>query len=240
MTGHDLGAFYDDAYGHEGEEAGHWEQWRLLNARIKVDKIVRLWRGEPPRTVCEVGCGDGAVLAELVNVGFGEEFDGFEVSPEAAAIAARNPTFRRIEPYDGHHLPVGDDTYDLGILSHVLEHVPDPLLLLRETARACERVIVEVPLEDNMSARRPRKVAEAHRIGHLQRFSRGDMRELAAEAGLRVDGEIVDALTKDHQQFLNPGAKGAAKWAVRAGTTRVAPPLARRLFTVHYTALLTH
>jgi SAM-dependent methyltransferase len=239
MTGHDLGAFYDEKYAHEGAEAEHWEQWRLLNARIKADKIEQLWRGERPGPVCEVGCGDGAVLAQLADRRFGEEFDGFEVSPEAAAIAARNPLFRRIESYDGHRLPVPDDSYDLGVLSHVLEHVPDPLALLRETARACRRVIVEVPLEDNMSARRPRKVAESHRIGHLQRFARGDMRELAADAGLRVDGEIVDALTKEHQQFLTPGTKGAAKWAVRAGTTLVAPPIARRLFTVHYTALLT-
>jgi SAM-dependent methyltransferase len=239
MTGDDLGTFYDETYAHDGEEAQHWEQWRLLNARIKVEKIVALWRGDPPVAVCEVGCGDGAILAQLADQRFGEVFDGFEVSPEAAAIAARNPLFRRIESYDGLHLPVPDDSYDLGILSHVLEHVPGPLALLRETARTCRRVVVEVPLEDNMSARRPRKIAEAHRIGHLQRFSRGDMRELAAEAGLRVDGEVVDPLTKEHQQFLTPGAKGAAKWAVRAGTTRVAQPIARRLFTVHYTALLT-
>jgi SAM-dependent methyltransferase len=240
MTDHDdLGSFYDETYAHEGEEAEHWRQWRLLNAEIKVDKIVALWRGAPPQTICEVGCGDGVILAQLHDRGFGEAFDGFEVSVEAVEIAKRNPAFRRIEPYDGQRLPVPDDSYDLGILSHVLEHVPDPRALLAETARACQRVIVEVPLEDNVSARRPRKVAEFERIVHMQRFSRGAMRELAADVGLRVDGEISDALTKEHQQFLNPGPKGAAKWAVREGAMRVAPPLARRLFTVHYTALLT-
>ena len=240
MTGpDDLGSFYDETYAHEGEEAEHWRQWRLLNAEIKVDKIVTLWRGAPPRAICEVGCGDGVILAQLSDRGFGEAFDGFEVSVEAVEIAKRNPAFRRIEPYDGQRLPVRRRRYDLGILSHVLEHVPDPRALLAETARACQKVIVEVPLEDNVSARRPSKVAEFERIGHMQRFSRGAMRELAADVGLRVDGEISDALTKEHQQFRTPGRARRRSGRCAKARCAFAPPLARRLFTVHYTALLT-
>ncbi len=239
MSDIDLAAFYDDTYAHEGAEAERWRQWRLLNARIKASNIVALWRGTPPASVCEVGCGDGAILAQLSDRGFGETFDGFEVSPDGAAIAARNPDFRRIEAFDGEHLPVADDAYDLGILSHVLEHVPDPRALLAETARACRVVVIEVPLEDNFSARRPGKVAEAQRIGHIQRFSRADVRALAAAAGLRVDGEIVDGLNREHHTFRHPGWRSTVKWAVRAGALRVRQPLALRLFTVHYTARLT-
>jgi SAM-dependent methyltransferase len=238
MTDLDLPSFYDATYAHEGAEAEHWEQWRKLTARGKADHITALWSGAPPRTVCEVGCGDGAILAELARRGFGETFDGFEVSPQAAALAAHRAELRRVEAYDGEHLPVADLTYDLGILSHVLEHVPDPLAVLREAARACRIVVIEVPLEDNLSARRAGKTAEAQRIGHLHRFSRAQMRALAPQAGLRVHGDMVDALGKAHHQFLTPGAPGAIKWAVRAGALRVAPPLALRLFTVHYTALL--
>jgi SAM-dependent methyltransferase len=239
MSDLDLPAFYDDTYSHEGAEALHWEQWRRLTARGKADHITRLWgAAPPPGAVCEVGCGDGAILAELAARGFGATFDGFEVSPQAAAIAAHRTELRRVEAYDGEHLPVPDGAYDLGILSHVLEHVPDPLATLTETARACRRVAIEVPLEDNLSARRPGKVAEAQRIGHIQRFSRADMRALAAAAGLRVQGDMCDPLGRAHHQFLTPGAPGAIKWGVRAGAMALAPPLALRLFTVHYAALL--
>jgi hypothetical protein len=53
---------------------------------------------------------------------------------------------------------------------------------------------------------------------------------------LRVAGELSDALPLAVHRFHGSG--GFSKWVVRAGLLRLAPPLARRLFTVHYAALL--
>jgi SAM-dependent methyltransferase len=229
----DLAGFYDEAYSHSGPEGEKWARWRALSARGKADHVVAL-HPAAPEVVCEVGCGDGALLAELAGRGYGREHVGYEVSPEAAAIAGARPELR-VAAFDGERLPDRDGAFELGILSHVLEHVPDPAALLRETARVCREVVVEVPLEDNLSARRPAKVAEAQRIGHLQRFSRADVHRIAADAGLRVAGELSDALPLEVHRFHGGGR---AKWAVRAAALRVAPPLARRLFTVHHAALL--
>lgn len=233
MSAVDLAEFYDDAYSHTGAEAERWARWRALGARGKADHVVAL-HPRAPGSVCEVGCGDGALLAELAGRGYGREHVGYEISPEAARIAGSRPGLR-VSAFDGERIPAPDGAYDLGLLSHVLEHVPDPAALLRETARACREVVVEVPLEDNLSARRPAKVAEAQRIGHLQRFSRADVHALAAAAGLRVAGELSDALPPAVHRFHGGGR---AKWAVRAGLLRLAPALARRLFTVHHAALL--
>ena len=104
-----------------------------------------------PRTLVEIGCGDGALLAALR--GLAPVFDGFELSAPAAELARRAlPDARRIEAFDGFEVPAEDDSYDLAILSHVLEHVPVPLPLLAEAARVAHEVLVEVPLEDNRSA----------------------------------------------------------------------------------------
>lgn len=229
----DLAEFYDDAYSHTGADAEKWARWRALSARGKADHVFAL-HAQAPATVCEIGCGDGALLAELAGRGYGREHVGFEVSPEAARIAGARPELR-VAAFDGEHIPEPDGAFDLGILSHVLEHVPDPVALLRETARVCREVVVEVPLEDNLSARRPAKVAEARRIGHLQRFGRADVHRIAGEAGLRVQAELSDPLPLEVHRFHGGGR---LKWAVRAGLTRLAPPLARRLFTVHHAALL--
>jgi SAM-dependent methyltransferase len=229
----DLAGFYDEAYSHSGAEGEKWARWRALSARGKADHVVALHPASPA-VVCEVGCGDGALLAGLAGRGYGSAHVGYEVSPEAARIAAQRPELR-VAAFDGEHLPEADGAFELGVLSHVLEHVPDPAALLRETARVCRAVLVEVPLEDNLSARRPGKAAEARRIGHLQRFSRADVHRLAAAAGLRVERELSDALPLEVHRFHGGGR---AKWAIRAGTLSAAAPLARRLFTVHHAALL--
>ena len=123
----------------------------------------------------------------------------------------------------------------------MLEHVPDPLPLLAEAARVAHEVVVEVPLEDNRSARRPAKREEAERIGHLHMFERSDVRELIEEAGLVLEEELTDPLPYRHHAFFAAGpparARAALKWAVRAAAHRIAPRESEYWFTVHYAAL---
>jgi hypothetical protein len=123
----------------------------------------------------------------------------------------------------------------------VLEHVRDPAALLAEVARVCGAVLVEVPLEANVSARRAGKREHAAEVGHLQRLDRDAARAIAARAGLRIVCELEDALPLSVHRFFATSARsrvqGTAKWAVRASLHRVAPSLARRLFTVHYACL---
>jgi hypothetical protein len=143
--------------------------------------------------------------------------------------------------YDGVHLAAASGTYDLGILSHVLEHVPDPVALLAEVARACEAVALEVPLEANWSARRADRRSRAAEIGHLQRLDRRAIRQIVSRARLSVACELEDALPREAHLFFATGgrarAAATAKWAVRNGLHRPAPGLARRMFTVHYACL---
>ena len=142
--------------------------------------------------------------------------DGFELSAPAAELARTAvPDARRIEVYDGETVPAEDSEYDLAILSHVIEHVERPVPLLAEAARVAHEVLVEVPLEDNRSGRRPANLAESERIGHLHLFERSDVRALIAEAGLVVEAELTDPLPYAHHAFRAPRAKATAKWAVR-------------------------
>lgn len=242
----DLAGFYAKGYSLPPEEGERMGRWRALGAESKAAHVVALCTQAAlhPRTVVEIGCGDGSLLAALSARGIGERLDGFELSGPAAAIARDRgiPRAGRVEAYDGAHVPAADGEYDLAVLSHVLEHVPEPAPLLREAARVGRHVLVEVPLEDNRSARRPSVRAEARRIGHIQAFSRGDIARLAAAAGLRVLADLSDPLPYRHHAFFadSPGARARAgvKWAVRATAWRAAPRAVERAFTVHYAALL--
>ncbi len=123
----------------------------------------------------------------------------------------------------------------------MLEHVPDPPALLAEVGRACRAVVVEVPLEANWSARRAGKREHAAEVGHLQRLDRRGTRSMVSKAGLSIVCELEDPLPARVHRFFATSRSGRAaasvKWAVRAGLHRLAAPLARRLFTVHYACL---
>ena len=57
--------------------------------------------------------------------------------------------------------------------------------------------------------------------GHLHAFNRADVLRLVNEAGLEPRGEMTDPLPYEHHAFFGGAAKGAVKWAVRAGLHKV-------------------
>jgi SAM-dependent methyltransferase len=239
----ELARFYERGYSREPAEAALYARWRALGAIGKADHVIDLCTraGVRPASTLEVGCGDGALLSELHRRGFGGRLSGVEITEAAVSIARRRPEIDSVSVYDGRRLPVSDGAYDLGILSHVLEHVPEPAALLAEVGRACGAVLVEVPLEANLSARRGAKREHAAAVGHLQRLDRAGARELVARAGLRIVCELDDPLPAEVHRFFarTPPARvlADAKWGVRAGLHRLSPSLARHLFTVHYACL---
>jgi SAM-dependent methyltransferase len=239
--------FYDDAYSRDPAEAARYARWRALSAIGKVDHVIALctqaglWADGHPINTLEVGCGDGALLCELHRRGFGGVLSGVEITQAAVEIARRRHQISSVELYDGLHLSAGDDAYELGVLSHVLEHVPDPAALLGEVARACRVVLVEVPLEANFSARRARKREHAAEVGHLQRLDRNAVRVFVKRAGLSIAAELEDPLPLEVHRFFASGAResatGTAKWATRSVLHSLAPYVARRVFTLHYACL---
>lgn len=226
------------------EELARNIAWRELCAANKADHVAALLARADlrPAAVVEVGCGDGVLLAELARRGIGERHDGFDISELAVASAAGRPEIERAERFDGATLPVADRSYDLAVLAHVLEHVPDPAPLLAEAARSAAAVVVEVPLEDNRSASRPSAQRGREALGHLHRFARGDLHALARAAGLRVECELSDPLPLAIHAFHAAGpaarARAGAKAGVRHALFAASPALAERSFTVHYACLL--
>lgn len=239
----ELREFYEAGYSAEGERGELYERWRALSARGKVDHALTLLAAPDASglALLEVGCGDGALLAELRARRPAWRLAGVEIAAAPAGLAAARNPGADVRVYDGATLPHGDGSFDVGLLSHVLEHVPDPVAVLAETARVCRRVVLEVPLEDNLSGRRRSRAALASAAGHLDPLSRAEVGRIIDAAGLRRLRELTDALPREvHRFFARTPAqelRADVRWLARAGLHRVAPRAAGRLVTLHYAVL---
>lgn len=97
------------------------------------DQAARLRIPHEGARFLDVGCGKGDAMRLLASVGW--QTEGVEFDPDAVAIArARGLNVHQGE-LDGQRFAEG--TFDAVQLSHVIEHLPDPLATIRE----CHRIL---------------------------------------------------------------------------------------------------
>jgi SAM-dependent methyltransferase len=104
----------------------------------------------------------------------------------------------RVEKADLSALPMADDSVDLLICNHVLEHVPDVSLALSQIRRVLRPggvAILQVPLalklaqtiELPLDSTPQERIARVGQDDHLRLFTPEDYREQLEAAGLRVE-----------------------------------------------------
>lgn len=164
--------------------------WLDIAAEEKADSILRLMPAATIKSVVEIGCGTGAVLAALGRRNFADEYWACEPAPDLARLigAQEIPRLRGVATttFDD---AFGGQSFDLAILTHVVEHVLAPAVLLHQALVRARFVLVEVPIEYNLAGRarmviRGRSAhTTAHPAGHVQFFSRRSVRLLVGHAG---------------------------------------------------------
>lgn len=198
--------FYDQSYSKVSDKM---VSWREFGAKEKCASILQLCKGLVFEKVVDVGCGLGNILSLLDRLKFASELYGLEVSPSAIKYLEEETNIPRLKGVyltDTNKTPFEDNFFDLGILSHVLEHVPDPKKLLKETLRTCKYVIVEVPLEDcllqNLYALYQLRIYHQQRInnisGHISFFSKSKAIDLFNECG---DEVLKERIYRPKKQF---------------------------------------
>jgi ubiquinone/menaquinone biosynthesis C-methylase UbiE len=110
-----------------------------------------------PDRICDVGCGSGILLGDVLErcqraSGFGVDVSTAMLQHARAVLTARGLARRaNLINGDARRLPFPDDTFDMVLAMEVIEHVPDPLSAVRELARilAPDGVLVtSVPVRD--------------------------------------------------------------------------------------------
>lgn len=134
-----------------GNEQKYESQNPIQRALIRrfQDSALELVRRVDPATVLDLGCGEGYTLSCLAEGGVKAELTGIELDAEAAAKArARLGDRATIEVGDARELAEAARTFDLVVMTEVLEHIHQPGQMLPILDRLAERaVLLSVPWE---------------------------------------------------------------------------------------------
>lgn len=170
-------------------------EWLAIAGAEKAASIARL---APPEVhnIVEIGCGTGAVLAALDRIGFGQHYWACEPAANLAdQIDVDGITRLRDLERTTFDAAFHGRTFDLAVLSHVVEHLLAPADLIHQALHRARYVFIEVPIEQNFSGRvrmefnRMRGRDQlTHSAGHVQFFSRRSTRLLVRYAG----GELLN------------------------------------------------
>jgi ubiquinone/menaquinone biosynthesis C-methylase UbiE len=170
-------------------EAG-LQEWRSLGAKQKVKNLLAITAGQRFEKVLEVGAGDGSILAELSKSNFADELYALEISESGLKnIQARQiPNLKQAQIFDGYQIPYPDQSFDLVILSHVLEHVEYERIILREIKRVARLAVIEVPKDYRFGV--DKKVNHFLAYGHINLYTPSSLKFLVQTEGFKVIKEL--------------------------------------------------
>ena len=221
-----------DNYAHYYDRDDGVLEWRRLGALDKSANIIRLCSRHEHNHTLDIGCGEGAVLERLATLGFGSQFTGLEIS-ESGVRMVKEKNIRGVEArlFDGYELPFQEKSFDLAILSHVLEHVEYPRRLIREAARAARNVFVEVPLEN--TGRLSSDFA-FDRVGHIYFYDCKTIRRLVQSCGMRITGACLSHSSRSAYIYRKGRFRGSASHLAKELGLRLWSGFATSIFVYNY------
>jgi len=153
-----------------------------------------LWNHAAPRSVLDVGCGEGVLTAAWARrLGDGRivgiDLEDPKLRAEWERRARPNLEFRAEE---ATRLSFADDELDLASAIEVLEHVPEPEATVAEMARVARRwLLVSVPREPLWRALNVARGAYLRELGntpgHLNHWSKRSFVSLLSRHGTVVE-----------------------------------------------------
>jgi SAM-dependent methyltransferase len=179
----------------------HDEAWRMLGAKYKAQHIIDVSQGRIFKKVLEVGAGDGSILKFLADGNFAGEYHAVEISDSGVErILARNiKDVKSVQLFDGYHLPFENGSFDLVILSHVLEHVEHERMLLREIKRVANHCIIEVPLDYRFGV--DNRIKHFMAYGHINVYTPTSLRYLLLTEGFEVENDLTSIIPPEVTRF---------------------------------------
>jgi ubiquinone/menaquinone biosynthesis C-methylase UbiE len=184
------GFLRDVQYRTDANLAARQSIYAYQHPRIDLQaRVIDLAAPAPGETVADVGCGNGAYLAELARRGFAGRVLGLDMSPGMLAAARERLTSVgggavALITADATALPLPDGAADLTLAMHMLYHVPDPSQAVRELRRVTRpggRVVIGLNGPDHL-----------RELREIVAYARGDGRWGGRRERVTLDdGEVL-------------------------------------------------
>ncbi len=177
---------YDKMY--ESEDQSHID-WVKKMAVWKACQLCSLIDNEPTNSIIEIGSGRGDVLNACLPFKVKIAAD---ISSEALEQQRREYGNENLVVLDADkELPFADKEADFVLLCDILEHVDNPVKLLRESSRVGKNVMLKIPVENALLVKlmhsiRGIKYGASHPSGHLHCWKLKDVYKMIEEAGLKI------------------------------------------------------
>jgi Methyltransferase domain len=178
--------YFDSSYLAENPD------WDRKDASWKASKVLSLLSKNcmKPLSICEVGCGSGDVLVNLLEDLPQVLMTGFDISPQVLKFWEQHKNASGIEFRLGDFHKINDSKYDLLLMLDVFEHVPNPFDFL-ENSRPCSKYFIfHIPLDLSASSviRNTPLLKVRNKVGHLHYYTKD-----LAMATLKDTGyEVID------------------------------------------------
>jgi SAM-dependent methyltransferase len=174
---------YYEAWGYQ-DDAESLRTMKLATFGSRLRLIRQYKKGG---AILDVGCATGFFLEAACSAGF-EPF-GVELSEYSAKIAGDK--FGEQAIFNGvlEKSPFGRKSFDVVTMFDLLEHVRDPMSVLKKTSELLKDdgiVAIMTPDTDSLTHRLMGKKWTHYKIEHLFYFNRKSIRELAGRCGFSV------------------------------------------------------
>ncbi len=165
----------DHTFYTDGQYFEQHPTWDVEDSPWKAAKILGILEQHAlrPRSVVEVGCGAGEILAQMQRALPPETtFLGTDISPQAIALAEARHNDRL--NFALAEFPTTGVPFDLVLAIDVFEHVDDPLGFLRALVSCGRHFVFHIPLDLSVqSVWRGTPIMDRRRdVGHINYYTR--------------------------------------------------------------------
>ncbi|CAN5431370.1 hypothetical protein BH10ACT2_BH10ACT2_07530 [soil metagenome] len=228
-----LGTIYPDDYHAFAFDEEQFGIVHKVRSRLEAHRLLRAGKGLPENArVLDVGCGDGFHLDLLRTHGpSGWQLHGIDTDSRAVAAARQ----RGLEVEEGsiENSALEPSSIDFALCIQTIEHVADPLAILRAIGKVlkpggCLYLITDNTGSPDFKLTKGRHWGGYHFPRHWNLFNKQSMRKLSAAADLEV-AKLSTTTSPVNWTYSIRNALvdwNAPSWMIRQFSLKAAPALA--------------